>query len=116
VKVQDENLSAHLQSPEFFDAERTPDISFVSTAIRPSGEELEIEGELTIKGATLPVTARGRVGEQQRYMERPYFGLELQATIERSRFGLNWNNPLPNGDPALANEVTVTAELFLTRA
>jgi polyisoprenoid-binding protein YceI len=116
VRVQDENLSAHLQSPDFFDAERTPDISFASTAIRPSGEELEIEGELTIKGATLPVTARGRVGEQQRYGERPYFGIELQATIDRTRFGLNWNNPLPNGDPALANEVTVTAELFLTRA
>jgi polyisoprenoid-binding protein YceI len=116
VKVQDENLSAHLQAPDFFDAERTPEIAFASTAIRPSGEELEIEGELTIKGATLPVTATGRVGEQKQYMERPYFGLELHTTIDRTRFGLNWNNPLPNGDPALANEVTITAELFLTRA
>jgi len=115
VKVQDENLAAHLQSPDFFDAERTPEISFVSTAIRPSGEELEIDGELTIKGATLPVTARGKVGEQKQYMERPYFGLELQAAIDRTRFGLNWNNPLPNGDPALADEVAITAELFLTR-
>lgn len=116
VKVQDENLSAHLQSPDFFDAERTPEIAFASTAIRPSGEELEIEGELTIRGVTLPVTARGRVGEQREYMERPYFGLELHATIDRTQFGLSWNNPLPNGNPALANEVTVTAELFLTRA
>jgi len=115
VKVQDENLAAHLQSPDFFDAERTPEISFVSTAIRPSGGELEIDGELTIKGASLPVTARGRVGEQKQYMERPFFGLEIEATIDRTRFGLNWNNPLPNGDPALANEVTVTAELFLTK-
>jgi polyisoprenoid-binding protein YceI len=116
VKVQDENLSAHLQSPDFFDAERTPEIVFASTAIRPSGDELEIAGELTIKGTTLPVTATGRVGEQKEYMDRPYFGLELRATIDRTKFGLNWNNPLPNGDPALANEVTVTAELFLTRA
>jgi polyisoprenoid-binding protein YceI len=116
VKVQDENLSAHLQAPDFFDAERTPEIAFASTAIRPSGDELEIAGELTIKGTTLPVTATGRVGEQKEYMDRPYFGLELRATIDRTQFGLNWNNPLPNGDPALANEVTVTAELFLTRA
>jgi polyisoprenoid-binding protein YceI len=116
VKVQDENLAAHLQAPDFFDAERTPEIAFASTAIRPSGDELEIAGELTIKGTTLPVTARGRVGEQKQYMDRPYFGLELNATIDRTQFGLNWNNPLPNGDPALANEVTVTAELFLTRA
>ncbi len=115
VKVQDENLAAHLLSPDFFDAERTPEISFASTAIRPSGEQLEIDGELTIKGATLPVTVRGKVGERKQYMERPYFGLELQATIDRTRFGLNWNNPLPSGDPALADEVRVTAELFLTR-
>jgi polyisoprenoid-binding protein YceI len=116
VKVQDENLSAHLQAPDFFDAERTPEIAFTSTSIRPSGEELEIAGELTIKGTTLPVTATGRVGEQKDYMDRPYFGLELTSTIDRTQFGLNWNNPLPSGDPALANEVTVTAELFLTRA
>ncbi len=116
VKVQDENLSAHLQAPDFFDAERTPEVAFASTSIRPSGDELEIAGELTIKGTTLPVTATGRVGEQKDYMDRPYFGLELTSTIDRTQFGLNWNNPLPNGDPALANEVTVTAELFLTRA
>jgi polyisoprenoid-binding protein YceI len=116
VKVQDENLTAHLQAPDFFDAERTPEISFASTAIRPAGEELEIDGELTIKGTTLPVTAKGKVGEQQEYMERPYFGLELKATVDRTRYGLNWNNPLPNGDPALASEVSLTAELFLTKA
>jgi polyisoprenoid-binding protein YceI len=115
VKVQDENLAAHLQSPDFFDAERTPEISFASTEIRPSGDEVEIVGELTIKGTTAPVTARGTVGEQKVYMERPYFGLELEATVDRTWFGLDWNNPLPNGEPALANEVTVTAELFLTK-
>jgi polyisoprenoid-binding protein YceI len=115
VKVQDENLAGHLQSPDFFDAERTPEITFASTAIRPVGEEIEIDGELTIKGTALPVTAKGRVGEQKLYMERPYFGLQLQATVDRTQFGLNWNNPLPSGEQALANEVTVTAELFLTK-
>ena len=116
VRVQDENLAAHLQSPDFFDAERAPEITFVSSAVRPAGDQLEIEGELTIRGTTVPVTARGRVGEQQEYMGRPYFGLELEAAIDRTRFGLNWNNPLPSGEQALANDVTITAELFLTRA
>ncbi len=115
VKVQDENLAAHLQAPDFFDAERAPEISFSSTAIRPAGDHLEVEGELTIKGITVPVSARAYVGEQKEYMERPYFGLELEAHVDRTRFGMNWNNPLPNGDPALANDVTVTAELFLTK-
>jgi polyisoprenoid-binding protein YceI len=116
VRVQDENLAGHLQSPDFFDAERAPEISFVSSGIRPDGDELEIDGELTIRAVTVPVTARGRIGEQKQYMERPYFGLELEATIDRTRFGLNWNNPLPSGEQALANEVAITAELYLTRA
>jgi polyisoprenoid-binding protein YceI len=116
VSVQDENLSAHLQAPDFFDAERTPEITFASTAIRPSDEGVQIDGELTIKGTTLPVTATGRLGEQKQYMDRPYFGLELQAELDRTRYGLTWQNPLPNGDPALANDVTISVELFLTKA
>jgi polyisoprenoid-binding protein YceI len=116
VKVQDENLSGHLQSPDFFDAERTPEITFSSNQIAVSGDELKVDGELTIKGTTLPVKAKGTVGEQREYMERPYFGLKLEAQVDRTKFGLNWNNPLPNGDSALANDVTITAELFFTKA
>jgi polyisoprenoid-binding protein YceI len=115
VRVQDENLTAHLQAPDFFDAERAPEASFVSSSILPTEGGLEIAGELTIKGHTVPVTATGKVGEEKLYMERPYFGLELEATIDRREFGIDWNNTLPNGEPALANDVKVSAELFLVR-
>ena len=40
----------------------------------------------------------------------------LETTVDRTAFGLDWNNPLPNGEPALANEVTLSAELQLVRA
>jgi polyisoprenoid-binding protein YceI len=116
VKVQDENLSGHLQSPDFFDAERTPEITFNSTEINVSDSGVEVKGDLTIKGTTLPITAKGTVGEQKEYMDRPYFGIKLETEIDRTGFGLNWQNPLPNGDPALANNVTLTAELFFTKA
>jgi polyisoprenoid-binding protein YceI len=117
VKVQDENLEAHLQSPDFFDAERTPEITFTSTGIRRSGDEVEIEGDLQIRGAARPVTLRGTVGEpgidpwgQER------FNLTLSAIIDRTAFGIDWNNPLPNGEPSLANDVELTAELYLVKA
>jgi polyisoprenoid-binding protein YceI len=117
VKVQDENLVAHLQAPDFFDAERTPDIRFSSTEIRRSGDEITIAGEITIKGITLPVEARGTVTDPA---EDPYggvrFSVKLDATIDRTKFGLNWNNPLPNGQPSLANDVTLTADLYLVKA
>ena len=57
VKVQDPNLEAHLQSPDFFDAERAPEITFTSTDVRRSGSEIEIDGELAIRGTSQPVDA-----------------------------------------------------------
>src|SRR5439155_3149846 len=50
IKLQDENLVAHLLTPDFFDAERTPAIAFTSTEISRSGEEVVIDGDLEIKG------------------------------------------------------------------
>jgi polyisoprenoid-binding protein YceI len=117
VKVQDENLTAHLQAPDFFDLERAPEIGFRSTEIRRDGDEVTIAGDLTIKGITQPIEARGTISDPA---DDAYggvrFGLELEATVDRTKFGLNWNNPLPNGQPSLANDVTLTAELHLVKA
>src|SRR5262249_14659687 len=54
--ARDENLSVPLQSPEFFDTERSPEVRFESTAIRRDGDHVEIDGEITIKETTRPVT------------------------------------------------------------
>jgi polyisoprenoid-binding protein YceI len=117
IKVQDENLSTHLLSPDFFDAERTPEIGFSATDVRRSGDDVTVNGELTIKGITQPVELTGTVSAQ---VEDAYgndrIGLTLSTAIDRTRFGLNWNLPLPNGKPALANDVTLTAELYLVKA
>src|SRR5436190_23827897 len=56
VDVRDENLSAHLQSPDFFDAERHPELDFAAKNIRLDGDgNVSVDGELTIKGVTKPV-------------------------------------------------------------
>ena len=116
LQVKDPNLEAHLQSPEFFDAERHPELTFRSSSIERKGDQLMIDGEITIKGHTEPVEMTGRVSEP---IPDPYggtrFGLKLQTTIDRDKFGISWNNPLPNGEPALANDVVITAELQLAR-
>jgi polyisoprenoid-binding protein YceI len=117
IKVQDENLSAHLLSPDFFDTERTPKIDFSATDIRRSGSVVTVNGELTIKGITKPVELAGTLTDP---VEDAYgndrIGLTLETVIDRAQFGLNWNMPLPNGKPALANDVTLTAELYLVKA
>jgi polyisoprenoid-binding protein YceI len=115
VKVDAEQLFGHLQSPDFFDAERAPELIFSSSAIRPAEGGIEVEGELSIKGASLPVVARGSVKEPTTYSEREYLGLSLETTIDRTKYGINWNNTLPDGRPALANEVRINADLFFVK-
>jgi polyisoprenoid-binding protein YceI len=116
VQVQDPNLTTHLQSPDFFDAERFPQLSFEATEIIRSGDDLTITGELTLKGHTEPVEIKGHTSDPA---PDPYggerFGLQLEAAVDRTKFGLNWNNPLPSGDPALANEVTIIVDLQLVK-
>jgi polyisoprenoid-binding protein YceI len=112
IQVKDPNLEQHLQSPDFFDAERHPKLAFESHEITRSGDGLTITGAITIKGHTEPVEIRGRLTEP---MQDPFgnerFGLQLEATIDRTRFGVSWNNPLPSGEPALSNKVTIIADL-----
>ncbi len=116
VQVKVPDLAAHLQAPDFFDAQHHPELTFESRGIERSGDRLQIEGEITIKGHTQPVHIEGVIGEP---LQDPFggerFGLQLEATIDRTQFGLNWNNPLPGGKPALANDVRLIADLQLTK-
>ena len=59
VQAKDPNLEAHLQGPDFFDAERNPQLAFRTKHISRSGNDLTIAGELTIKGHTEPVEIKG---------------------------------------------------------
>jgi polyisoprenoid-binding protein YceI len=118
VKVYDENLEAHLQSPDFFDAQLHPELRFESRelAIDDDGS-VTLEGDLTIKGITKPVVARGRYSYVEADMgggER--IGLRLEATVDRREFDLNWNAPLPKGGFVLGNDVTIVVALELVRA
>jgi polyisoprenoid-binding protein YceI len=115
IDVRDENLAAHLASPEFFDAERYPEIRFESTAfeVDPKGNVFAA-GDLTIRGHTEAVEARGNlvhIVEDISGGER--IGLSLETTVDRRAFGLEWNAPLPKGGFALGNDVKLRIALEL---
>jgi polyisoprenoid-binding protein YceI len=117
VDVKDENLAAHLQSPDFFDVERHPELRFVADDVDLTSETVDASGEITIKGTTKPVEVTGTISEPiTDAWGNERLGLQLSATVDRTEFGLNWNMPLPTGDQALANTVTVIAELQLVKA
>jgi polyisoprenoid-binding protein YceI len=117
IVVKDENLAGHLQSPDFFDSEQYPELRFESDSLRIEGDEAILEGELTIKGNTERVTARGGyVGPHEDIAGNTKIGVTLETVIDRTKFGLNWNAPLPKGGFALANDVALTVELELAKA
>jgi polyisoprenoid-binding protein YceI len=117
VSVKDPNLMAHLQAPDFFDAERYPEITFTSNVLAIDGDTLELAGELTLKGVTKTVRATGTVnGPTEDFMGNTRLGFTLETTIDRTEFGLNWNADLPKGGRALSNEVDLVVELEFVKA
>jgi polyisoprenoid-binding protein YceI len=116
VVVDDENLAGHLQTPDFFDAERNPELSFESSEIEVDGSQLTIRGGIRIKGVERPVELTGRLSEPMSdAYGRERLGLKLETTVDRTNFGVDWNAPLPSGEPALASEVKIAADLYFVR-
>src|SRR2546430_4344300 len=84
VQVKEENLQGHLLSPEFFDIEKTPEISFQSTGITAEAGQVVIDGELTVKGITKTVVARGEVnGPAAGPDGNDRIGLDLETKVDR---------------------------------
>ncbi|MBW8712111.1 MAG: YceI family protein, partial [Mycobacterium sp.] len=96
IVLKDPDLAAHLASPDFFDTERHPRITFSSTLVRTEDNELIVDGELTIKGHTRPIEARGTITEPAvTFGDLEKVGIELEAIVDRTEYGLTWNAPLP---------------------
>jgi polyisoprenoid-binding protein YceI len=116
ISVDDENLRPHLLSPEFFDAERNPQIRFRSTEISGDADDLTVAGELEMAGAKVPVEARGRLrGPVAAGPGLEKLALELEAVIDRTAFGMNWQMARAGGHPALANDVRLLVSLELNK-
>jgi polyisoprenoid-binding protein YceI len=116
IDVDDENIRPHLLSPEFFDAERHPEVAFRSSDLAIDGDDVRVTGELEIAGSVQPVSARGTLRGP---VEGPGGGqklaLGLEAVIDRTEYGMNWQMDMPDGSPALANDVSIAVDLELAR-
>jgi polyisoprenoid-binding protein YceI len=117
LKVDDENLTAHLQTPDFFDAERAPELRFVSGTIERDGDRISIQGDLTLRGVTNPVEISGTVtGPLTDAFGRERIGFDVETTVNRQDYGIAWNMDLPTGGKALGDEVVLSANLALVQA
>jgi polyisoprenoid-binding protein YceI len=117
IVVRIADLKGHLLSDDFFAADKHPEIAFRSTAVRTAGEDVEVEGELTIKGITNHVVAKGTLtGPVTGIAGAPVLGLALETVVDRTQYGLTWNADLPSGGKALGNDVKIVVEAELVKA
>jgi len=116
VKTAIPPLKEHLLSEEFFNAAAAPTITFRSSDIR-LGEDgsAEVDGELTIRGLTRAVTGRGSYGTATGLNGSEVVGFDLELTVDRRDYAINWQAPLPSGGDAVAWNVTIQAHLELAK-
>jgi polyisoprenoid-binding protein YceI len=103
----------HIMSGEFFDAENHPEITFRSTRLDIAADNsVTVEGDLTIRGVTKPVTGTGTIAGPAETPMGTKLAIELKTTINRFDFGVSWQAPpLPTGGPALSEEVELQLNL-----
>jgi polyisoprenoid-binding protein YceI len=117
IEIDEPQLKGHLLSPEFFDAERYPQLRFTSSALDVAEDgAATIRGELEIRGETRAVEASGRFVELGADLAgKPRVGLSLEASVDRRSFGLDWQAELPSGGEVLDYEVKIAVELELVK-
>ncbi len=118
VRGLDQDFVDDLKSPDFFDAERFPEIMYASRRIEPlGGPDYRVTGDLTIKGVTRPVTMEATVegaGEDPWGAER--VGIRVRGALDRKDFGLTWQQPLAKGGVLVGEEVKILIDVSAVRA
>lgn len=112
VDTKDTARDEHLRSADFFDVANHPTLDFVSTGVRYEGGEFLVDGDLTIRGVTKPVTFTVDFGG---FGTDPWGNYKAGATattvINREDFGLTWNAALETGGVLVGKDVTITLDL-----
>lgn len=112
VSTGNADRDGHLKSADFFDAENNPKLTFKSTAFTKSGSDYKLEGDLTLRGVTKPVTLDAEFGG---IAKDPWgntkAGFSITGKVNRKDWGLTWNSALETGGVLVGEEVKLAIEL-----
>ncbi|MCK0173080.1 MULTISPECIES: YceI family protein [Mycobacteriaceae] len=112
VNTRNEQRDAHLKAADFFDTDKYPTATFTSTGVRPDGDRYALDGELTIKGITRPVTLELEFnGVNPGMGHGEVAGFEATVVFNRKDFGIDIDVPLETGGAVVGDKVTVTLEI-----
>lgn len=109
---------AHVRNADFFDTENYPEATFASTAFNvDENGSGTVDGELTLKGATQPVTFQVETfGVEEDAYGAVRLGFEATTTIDRAAFGIDFNMPLNTGGVMISNEIRIEVNGSAIRA
>jgi polyisoprenoid-binding protein YceI len=114
IDTENENRDKHLKSPDFFEAEKYPDLKFVGKLVKTAGK-YQLKGKLTIKETTkdvaFDVTYGGTV-DTGRGMKA---GFKLTGKINRQDYNLKWANKLQNGSAVVSDDVDLIVKIELNK-
>lgn len=114
VTTGQEQRDQHLRTSDFFAADEFPEMTYRSTGVRVEGEDILVDGDLTLRGVTKPVTLKlefgGITSDGQGNTKA---GGEATAKINRTDFGVNWNTAVEAGGFMLGDDVTISVEMQL---
>ena len=108
IDTNNERRDTHLRSADFFDAATHPTITFRSTRVEVSGNELKVHGNLTMRGVTKPVVLEGQMLEVGGAPGRRRIGFEATTTVNRMDYGVAWNRAAEGGGVVLGDEVQIS--------
>jgi polyisoprenoid-binding protein YceI len=113
VDTKEPQRDTHLCSPDFFDAEKYPKLTFKSTRVEPAGEgRFKVSGDLTMHGVTKPATLDVEFGGRLVHPQMgERVGFSATTSIHRKEFGLAWNQVLDAGGVALGDKIEVSLEI-----
>ena len=113
IDTNEARRDEHLRSADFFDVENHPTIEFGSTRIEHAGRgDYRVAGDLTMHGETQPVTLDVTVhGVTRDGQGQERVGLEARGTLNRSDFGLRWQQALETGGVLVGDEVRISADI-----
>jgi polyisoprenoid-binding protein YceI len=114
INTREPKRDTHLKSPDFFEVEKYPTMTFKSTRITKVDEShLKVAGNLTLHGVTKPVVFDAEITPEMAAMGKTVRGVTANTKLNRKDFGLNWNRAIEAGGVLVGDEVVVNVEFEL---
>ena len=112
VDTRNEQRDQHLKAADFFDVEKFPTATFVSTGVRADGDKYVVDGDFTLKGVTRPISLKLEFnGVNPGMGHGEVAGFEASVVLNRKDFGIDIDMPLETGGAVVGDKVTISLDI-----